>query len=106
MDADQILLTILSHPAEPQADFSSRLSQFWTSLLRDHPNAFELVYAEAIAFEAADGRLNRRYLAHIDVADLLEERLRDQGLAHEAIDRDDLYTKYEATPSEWMQIEH
>ena len=37
---------------------------------------------------------------------MLESELAAAGLDHEPIDRDDLYSKYEASPPEWMQIEH
>jgi hypothetical protein len=40
------------------------------------------------------------------VAELLERELAAAGVEHAPIDRDDVYTKYEAVPPEWMQIEH
>jgi len=40
------------------------------------------------------------------VADLLEREFATAGVRHLPIDRDELYSKYEATPPEWMWIEH
>jgi hypothetical protein len=103
---EYVMLTLLADPGEAQPAFAARLSAFWTHMLRQRPDDFERVYAEAAAFEEVGGRSARRYLAEAAVADVLEVELSTAGLAFEPIDRDDLYSKYEAAPPDWMQIEH
>ncbi len=97
---------MVSQPGEAQADFAARLSRFWTHMLRNHPDEFEKVYAETTAFDAKGDRASRQYLVEGGVAGLLEREFAAAGLAHEPIDRDDVYSKYEATPPDWMWIEH
>lgn len=105
-EVEYVCLTILSRLGETEAKFAARLSEFWSDMLRELPDEFERVYAEAIAFEESSGRVSRQYLVEAEIADLLEQRLRQARLDFVPIDRDDRYSKYEATPSEWMQIEH
>jgi hypothetical protein len=101
-----LCLTILSQPRESQADFSNRLSRFWTHMLRNFKADFEKVYAETSAFDTAGDCLSRMYLFQEAIIDRLAAELQAAGLAHEPIDRDELYSKYEAAPPEWMQIDH
>jgi hypothetical protein len=103
---DYLCLTVLSKPGESEADFSSRLSRFWTHMLRNFKPDFEKVYAETTEFELAGDVLSRMYLFHEDVIVRLEAELRTAGVNYEPIDRDEVYSKYEAVPPEWMQIEH
>ena len=103
---EYVCITVLSRPGEAQADFASRLSQFWTHLLRSRKPDFEKVYAETTQYEETAGGWSRQYLAQVDVADVLEAELTAAGLEFEPIDRDELFSKYEAVPPEWMQIEH
>jgi hypothetical protein len=103
---EYLCITVQSHPGESQADFAARLSKFWTHMLRNHPDEFERVYAETTAFGSAGDRLSRQYLVQEGIADVLEREFAAGGIAHEPIDRDDQYTKYEATPPDWMWIEH
>jgi len=101
-----LCLTVQSRPGEGVNDFKSRLSQFWTTMLREQPDAFEKVYAETVEFESAAGRLTRQYLFESEIADLLLAQLALAGIDHEELDEDDTYSKYEATPPDWMWIEH
>lgn len=101
-----LCLTIRSLPGESEADFASRLSRFWTHMLRRFKAEFEMVYAEATAFEATGGCLTRRYLIREEVVPLLERELTTASIDFAAIDPDDGYSKYEAVPPEWMPIEH
>jgi hypothetical protein len=103
---EYLCITVLSHPGEAEADFAARLSQFWTHMLRNHPNEFAKVYAETTAFEPHGDRVGRQYLVEEGVAGLLEREFAAAGLGHEPIDRDEVYSKYEATPPDWMWIEH
>ncbi len=103
---DYLCVTVVSQPGEGQGDFSARLSRFWTHMLRNYPDDFEKVYAETVQFEQDDDRLTRQYLVEATVVDLLEREMKAAGLEHEPIDRDDTFSKYEATPPEWMWIEH
>jgi hypothetical protein len=101
-----VCLELLGGPGEDEADFAARLSRFWTHLLRTRPDDFEQVYAEATSFEERRGRLVRLYLVSEAVLPVLETELAAAGLEHEPIDADEKFTKYEAVPPEWMQIEH
>ncbi len=103
---DYLCLTILSDPGEGEAGFKARLSTFWTVMLREQPDEFEKVYAEAVAFESHADRLSRKYLIESGAAEILESELRTAGLDLLPIDPDDLYSKYEAAPPEWFWIEH
>lgn len=101
-----ICVTVLSRRGEAEAEFSARLSHFWTHMLRDLPDDFEKVYAETTQFEEMDGSLSRQYLAEESVIDLLEREMKAHDIAYRPIDRDDVYSKYEASGAGWMQIEH
>lgn len=103
---DHVCITVLSNPGESSPEFSARLSKFWTHMLRTRLDDFEKVYAETTEFEEQSDCLSRQYLAELSVADTLELELRAAGLSHSPIDRDDLYSKYEAVSPHWMQIEH
>ena len=103
---EYLCLTLLSRPAESQADFKARLSAFWTRMLREKPDDFEKVYAETVAFERQTDRLSRRYLVEAAAIDALTRELSAAGLDFAPIDPDDLYSKYEAAPPDWFWIEH
>ena len=104
--SEYVCITLLSQAGESQPDFSTRLSCFWTHLLRTRLAEFEKVYAETTVFEEDAGRWSRQYLVEDVVLDALEREFSAAGLAHAPIDRDELFSKYEATPPEWMQIDH
>jgi hypothetical protein len=101
-----VCLTVRSAPGEGDADFSARLSRFWTQMLRTRPDDFEKVYAETTRFEAAGDRRTRRYAVEGSVVGVLEGELARAGIEHEPVDHDDVYSKYETVAPEWMQIEH
>jgi hypothetical protein len=99
-------LTILSRPGEARDEFNKRLIAFWTLMLRTREADYERVYAEHTAFAPIGDRLSREYMLEPDVADVVEEELTKIGLEFQPIDRDELFSKYEATPPDWFQIEH
>ena len=101
-----VCVTVLSKPGEGEPGFSARLSRFWTHMLRSRQGDFEKVYAEATAFEARGDRVSRQYLVEAGVTGVLEAELRAAGVDYEPIDSGELYSRYEATPPDWMQIEH
>jgi len=103
---EYLCVTVLSRPDESQADFSSRLTQFWTNILRSQPDEFEQVYAETTAFTPNAGRQTRQYLIEAPLADRLSQWLQENGIDFEPIDEDETYSKYEAVPPEWFWIEH
>jgi len=104
---EYLCLTVRSRPSESEAEFKARLSTFWTGLLRTRPADFEKVYAEAVAFEEEEAeRLGRKYLVEADIAETLSSELTRGELDFQPIDRDDLYSKYEAAPPDWFWIEH
>jgi hypothetical protein len=103
---EYLCLTVVSRAGESEPDFSARLSRFWTHMLRNFKSDFEKVYAETTCFEQARDRLSRMYLFLEEVRDLLEKEVNTAGIEYEPIDPDEVYSKYEASPPEWMQIEH
>jgi hypothetical protein len=103
---EYLCLTILSRAGEAERDFKSRLTAFWTHLLRTQPDLYERVYAEATRFGTSGDRITRQYLVEAEVADAVVAALAAFGLEFSPVDRDDTYTKYEATSPDWFQIEH
>lgn len=101
-----VCLTILATPGEPEAAFKTRLTEFWTRMIRTRPDDYEQVYAEAKAFETTGGRLSRQYMIEPTAAAVMTGELAAVGLAFEPIDPDDTYSKAEASSSEWFQIPH
>lgn len=103
---EYLCLTLLAGPGESQAAFAARLSRFWTHILRHRLDDYKKVYAESRTFELSGDRLSRQYLIQEDVVAILESELQQAGVQFQPIDRDELYSRYEAVASEWMQIEH
>jgi hypothetical protein len=103
---EYVCITVLSRAGETEPDFAARLSQFWTRMLRQRKEDFEKVYAETTCFEECESCLSRQYLAELVVVDVLELELKTAKLDFEPIDREEVFSKYEAAPPEWMQIEH
>lgn len=106
MDIEYVRLTTLSQPGETEEAFSARLSQFWTKMLREFPDDFEKVYAETIEFEAVGRSVSRQYLCEESAVETVVAEMKKSGIDHEEVDLDDRWTKYEASPTEWWQIEH
>lgn len=103
---DYLCLTVVGRPGEPETAFKTRLSEFWTTIVRGEPDLFERVYAERTAFESHGGALGRTYLVEADAAETVAAWVVKAGLTHAALDADDVYTKYEAAPPDWFWIEH
>jgi hypothetical protein len=103
---EYVCITLISEPDESTADFSARLSRFWSHLLRSRPDEFKKVYAETTSFEPKGDRHSRQYLVEFDIIALLEGELQAGRIDFEPIDAEELYSKYEASPPHWMQIEH
>src|SRR5207237_1217911 len=104
---DQYLcLRVHSRPDESEPNFKMRLSAFWTIMLRNHADDFEKVYAETTEFQREGDRLSRQYLIEAPVLSILEIQLRSAGISFDSVDPEDVYSKYEAAPPEWMWIEH
>ena len=99
-------IVLVGRVGEDQDAFSARLSAFWSDMLRQHPDDFEQVYAETTEFEDHDGRPTRMYLVEDDAVDWLCGQLDGADLDMLPVDPDDRHSRYEATPPEWMQIEH
>lgn len=101
-----LCLTILANPGESESAFRSRLTAFWTHMLRTHPEEYEQIYSEAVDFEEEQGRVARQYMIEPGVAELLLSELKAKGLECLPIDEDEEYSKAEASSSDWFQIEH
>lgn len=106
MDDEFLCLTVQSEPGEDESAFAARLSLFWTHMLRTFPDEFEGVYAETIEFESEEDCVTRQYLCLEPALDRVVEQLAAAGIKYADVDRDDRWSKYEASPSEWWQIEH
>lgn len=105
-DGEYLCLTLLATPDETEAAFKSRLTAAWTQLLRAAKDTYDAVYAEARAFELTDGRVSRAYIVAADAAEAVAAALAASGVAALVLDSNDVYTKYEASGSEWFQIAH
>jgi len=101
-----LCLTLRSAPGQSEAAFKSRLTEFWTHMIRSRPDDYERVYAEGRDFERDDVAILRRYMIAIDAAEILSAELEAFGLDFEPIDAGDTYNRAEASTSEWFQIPH
>ncbi|MCS7023012.1 MAG: hypothetical protein NZU63_14430 [Gemmataceae bacterium] len=105
-DTEYVCLTLLAEPDESPEAFQGRLTQLWTAVLRQRPDLYEQVIAEAVTFNQHADRLARQYLVALDAIDELLQEIQRQRMAFAPVDRDDLYSRYEASGPEWFQIEH
>jgi hypothetical protein len=103
---EYLCLTLLSKPSEPESAFKSRLASFWTQLLRTRPDNYLKVYAEASKFRTDEDRVSRQYMVEVDGVDVLLADLVANEIAYEPVEREDTYSKYEATSPDWFQIPH
>ncbi len=105
-DSEYLCLTLLANAGEAEAAFKGRLTAFWSHLIRTQPTAYAAVYAEATYFGTSAGKVSRQYMVEADAVDAVAEALAATGVEALPMDTDDLYTKYEASGSEWFQIAH
>ncbi len=103
---EYVCLTLLAEAGETEAGFKSRLAVFWTHMLRNKPDDYERVYAEATRFGATGGHVSRQYMVEADASDVVTAEVAALGLAFVPVDPDDTYSKYEAASPDWCQIEH
>lgn len=103
---DHICIVVRSKPNESGEGFKKRLIEFWSHVIRTRPDEYEHIYAESAEMDAEGSTWTRKYLVDVEVIDVLETELKSAGLQYDPVDRDDLYSKYEATPPEWFQIPH
>jgi hypothetical protein len=103
---EYVCITVLSKPGEPQEAFSGRLSALWTGMLRSSKDDFEKVYAETTEFEEHGNRRSRQYLVEEGVIEVVERAFKVAGMDYQPIDREEVFSKFEAVAPEWMQIEH
>lgn len=101
-----VCVTLTSTENEPESAFASRLTAFWTHFLRTRPTDYERIYSEATAFERDAGCVTRQYMVEPGVVEALTRELTLQSITWHPVDLDDLYTKPEASSSDWFQIEH
>ncbi len=103
---EYLCVQLKSKPGETESAFKSRLSTLWSYMLRNHEPEFEKVYAELSHFIPLGDRLGRQYLFEAEIADFLKAKLAEQNFEIDPVDKDEIYSKYEATPPEWFQLEH
>jgi hypothetical protein len=103
---DYLCLTVVASAGETEAAFKSRLTAFWSHLIRTLPGTYAAVFAEAKAFDTTGGRVSRTYMVGADAADAVASALSANGLEALPLDPSDTYSKYEASGSEWFQIAH
>lgn len=106
MNDDFLCLTIVGRPEEDEHAFRKRLTEFWSFFLRNYPDEYESVYAEAKDFEIEQGRIIRQYMIVPTIAEMLSAQFREHHFEHWTWTDDDLYSKAEASSSEWFQIPH
>ena len=103
---DYLCLTILGNPDETEGSFKGRLAAFWTHMIRNKPDDYERVYAEAKRFDLTEDRVSRQYMVEAAAIEAVTGELTAAGLAFDPIEADDTYSKYEASSPDWFQIEH
>lgn len=103
---DYLCITMIGRPDEAEADFKARLTEFWTHMLRNRPDDYERVYSEAKEFDTHGDRPTRQYIAEAGVMGVLTAELTAAGVDFLPVDEDEIYSKYEASSSDWFQIEH
>lgn len=103
---EYVILTVYGRPREGEAEFKSLLSHFWTRVLRARPDDYEGVYAEATRYGRDGDSLTRQYFVTADRIEAILDELDDAAIGHAPVDRDDLYSKYEATSPDWFQLDH
>ena len=103
---EYLCLTLLAPDGESEGAFKSRLTAFWSHLIRAQPDTYAAVYAEASHFGTTDGRVSRQYMVEAEASEEVVLALIAAGIATLPLDQDDVYTKYEASGSEWFQIPH
>jgi len=101
-----VCVTLVGRLDEAEKLFQGRLSTFWTHMLRNFPDDYEQIYAEASRAGTCEGRITRQYMVAVDGLETLTTELAGAGIDHEPIDADDTYTKYEAVSPDWFQIDH
>ncbi len=103
---EYLCLTLLARAEEAEDAFKARLTAFWTHVIRTQPDTYDAVFAEAKAFDTTDGRRSRAYMVETSAIDAVTQALAANGVDCAPLDTDDVYTKYEASGSEWFQIAH
>jgi hypothetical protein len=103
---EYVCLRVLSEPSEPVSEFNKRLIAFWSHFLRTRPDEYKGVYAETSRFEPTGDRHARQYLVLEEAIRILESEFVVVGLECEPIDRDEVFSKFEAVAPEWFQIPH
>lgn len=106
MEDELVCITLVAEKGESEADFKARLTEFWTHMLRNRPDDYEKVYAEATEFETAAGAVARQYMIEMEGLPPLLEELPKFNLASLPVDEDDTYSRFEAAGSEWFRLEH
>lgn len=104
--SEYLCLTLLSKSGETEAAFKTRLTAFWTHMIRNRPDDYEKVYAEATRFGSESGRVSRQYMVEEDALRVLTAELAAGGVDLAPVDVTDTYSKYEASSPDWFQIEH
>jgi hypothetical protein len=103
---EYLSLTLIADPGESETAFKARLATFWTHMIRNKPDDYEKVFAEATAFATEAGRVSRQYMVEAAAIDAVLKEASASRIAYLPIDPDETYTKYEASGPDWFQIDH
>jgi hypothetical protein len=103
---EYLCLTLVANAGESEAAFKSRLTAFWTHLLRTQPDTYEAVFAEAKDYDTSNGCVSRAYMVEVSATEAVASALASSGIVTLPLDPADTYSKYEASGSEWFQIPH
>lgn len=103
---DYLCVTVLANPSESEVAFKTRLTAFWSHLLRTQPDTYDAVFAEGKNFDTTNGLVSRAYAVEAEAASAIVAELNANKLATLPVDEDDTYTKYECAGADWFQIAH
>ena len=101
-----VCLTMVGRPGEAEAAFKARLTAFWSHMIREKPDAYEQVYAEATEFEDEGDKVSRQYMVAVGTVAAVVAAAAEMGVDSLPVDEDDVYSKDEASSSDWFQIDH
>jgi antirestriction protein len=106
IDDEYCCVTVKSHPTEGRESFNRRLIAFWSRMLREHKDTYVRVYAESSVLGSQGERVTRQYLVGRDVVATIERNMGEDGIEHDPIDANEVYSRFEATSPDWFQIPH
>ena len=104
---EYLCLTLLANAGESEAAFKSRLTAFWTHSVPPRGRILTTPCSPRRKTSTPYLAVCRvRPMVEADAADVVVAALAANSGDVLPLDRDDTYTKYEVSGSEWFQIPH